>query len=152
MISLDFWGLLSQSCWFQPDFLKQLVFTTLLPLGIVGVLAANYAKTIKWEKRELEERETRDERERDYDVYFWCTTSTCLVQTDKQANIRGDDGRNSQLCVIDCWYIILHDTLPTKPNAASGLLMGGSGTWSSRGWETSIYSVYTLYRGWGTRE
>lgn len=47
IISLDFWGLLSQSCWFQPDFLKQLVFTTLLPLGIVVVLVAKYAKTVK---------------------------------------------------------------------------------------------------------
>lgn len=47
VISLDFWGLLSQSCWFQPDFLKQLVFTTLLPLGIVVVLVAKYAKTVK---------------------------------------------------------------------------------------------------------
>lgn len=47
VISLDFWGLLSQSCWFQPDFLKQLVFTTLLPLGIVSVLMAQYAKTVR---------------------------------------------------------------------------------------------------------
>lgn len=47
VISLDFWGLLSQSCWFQPDFLKQLVFTTLLPLGIVVVLLANYAKSVR---------------------------------------------------------------------------------------------------------
>lgn len=47
VISLDFWGLLSQSCWFQPDFLNQLVFTTLLPLGIVLVLVGKYAKTVK---------------------------------------------------------------------------------------------------------
>lgn len=47
VISLDFWGLLSQSCWFQPDFLKQLVFTTVLPLGIVVILVAKYGKTVK---------------------------------------------------------------------------------------------------------
>lgn len=47
VISLNFWGILSQSCFFQPDYLKQLIFTTLLPLGIVGVLIIYYAKTIK---------------------------------------------------------------------------------------------------------
>ena len=47
VISLNFWGILSQSCFFQPDYLKQLVFTTLLPLSVVAVLLVYYAKTIK---------------------------------------------------------------------------------------------------------
>lgn len=47
VISLDFWGLLSQSCWFTPDFLRQLVFTTVLPLGIVLILVARYARIVR---------------------------------------------------------------------------------------------------------
>lgn len=47
VISLNFWGILSQSCFFRPDYLKQLVFTTVLPLSIVAALVVSYARTIK---------------------------------------------------------------------------------------------------------
>eukprot|EP00903_Cladosiphon_okamuranus_P017519 g16134.t1 len=83
VISLDFWGLLSQSCWFQPDFLKQLVFTTVLPLGIVMILVAKYAKTVK-------SRPTPEQRRAAFDVaaggvlltgfFFYIVTSTLILE------------------------------------------------------------------------
>eukprot|EP00752_Nemacystus_decipiens_P003792 g3489.t2 len=83
VISLDFWGLLSQSCWFTPDFLKQLVFTTLLPLGIVLILVARYAKIVK-------SGPTPEKRRAAFDVaaggvlltgfFFYIVTSTLILE------------------------------------------------------------------------
>ncbi|CAM9462638.1 unnamed protein product [Scytosiphon promiscuus] len=83
IISLDFWGLLSQSCWFQPDFLKQLVFTTLLPLFIVVILVANYYRTLK-------SLSTPESRRAAYDsasggilltgFFFYIVTSTLILE------------------------------------------------------------------------
>lgn len=47
VISLDFWGILNQGCFFTPDFLKQLVFTTVLPLGVVLMLLVFHFKSLK---------------------------------------------------------------------------------------------------------
>lgn len=47
IFSLDIWGILSQGCYFRSDFLKQLIFTTILPLGVVAVLVALYFKNVR---------------------------------------------------------------------------------------------------------
>ncbi|CAM9152478.1 unnamed protein product [Ascophyllum nodosum] len=47
IISLDFWGILTQTCFFRSDYLKQLVFTTILPIAIVLILLANYMRAMK---------------------------------------------------------------------------------------------------------
>ncbi|CAM9491441.1 unnamed protein product [Ectocarpus sp. 6 AP-2014] len=83
VISLDFWGLLSQSCWFQPDFLKQLVFTTLLPLGIVAVLMAQYAKTVRTRSTEASRRAAFDNTAGGVlltGFFFYIVTSTLIME------------------------------------------------------------------------
>lgn len=46
IISLDFWGILTQTCFFRADYLKQLVFTTLLPISIILVLVVYYIRAM----------------------------------------------------------------------------------------------------------
>ncbi|CAM9693016.1 unnamed protein product, partial [Phaeothamnion confervicola] len=42
VLNFDFWGILSQGCFFDPNFYKQLVSVTFMPVGIILLLFCNY--------------------------------------------------------------------------------------------------------------